>query len=149
MKVLHNVSITVFIELGEDEKLIAEHITPFLPENFVEQKITMEIEELRIDEGKNIKKLHIKLTKERHTKYFLKVFKEFIGEENCHTIASQENRVDAKGKLFIRLDKTDLMEHEKATLVDHGTCVHFSLMIAAYPKTQERARELAKEIFQK
>lgn len=144
---MHSVSISVFIEAEEDEKIIAEHIAAFLPENFVDEKITMEIEKIRIEDGRDIQKLSVKLEKERHTKQFLKAFKEIIGEEQCALIASQENRVDPKGKLYARLDKTDFIEHETATLVDHGNCIHFSIMIAAYPKNRTRALEIAKEMF--
>ena len=147
MKLIHHINITVFIEQEEDEKLIAEAVAQLLPENFTDEKIVMEIEHLKIDQGRDIKKLTISLDKERHTKYCIKLLKKLLGEEQCNTVASQEDRVDPKGKLFIRIDKTDFIEHNKAKLIDTGNCIHFSIMLAAYPKTQEIAKGIAKKLF--
>ena len=58
----------------------------------------------------------------------------------------QENRVDEKGALYIRIDKKAFVEERKAILVDHGECIHFKFMIEAHPKTRERAIEVVKEL---
>lgn len=144
---MHNITISVFIEQEEDEKVIAEHISKLLPENFVDEKITMEIERVKIQDGRDIYILKVTVEKERHTKFILAQIKEFLGEEQCKRIAQEENRVDAKGKLFMRLDKIDFIEHDTATLVDHGKCIHVSMLVAAYPKNRTRALEIVKDMF--
>lgn len=144
---MHNVTISVFIKQNEDEKIIAEKIAQFLPENFIDEKIQLELETIKIEEGKDIKKLSIIIKKERHTKYFMKQLKELLGEEQCKQITEQENRVDEKGRLFIRIDKLSFIEQNKIILVDHGKCIHFNIVIAAYPKTRSKALEIVKTIF--
>ncbi|MCA9478266.1 MAG: exosome protein, partial [Nanoarchaeota archaeon] len=62
-------------------------------------------------------------------------------------IAKQEDRVDEKGRLFIRIDKKDFIENDTVSLVDHGDCIHFSIMLAAFPKNRQKAIEVAKELF--
>lgn len=147
MKLVHYISITVFIKEGDDEKLIAEKLSVFLPENFVDEKIIMEIDLVQIEEGNDMQILRITLEKERHSKLCLDVLKELLGTEQSELIATQDNRVDEKGRLYIRIDKQDFIEHDKATLVDHGNCIHFSINIAAYPCNKERALEVVKKIF--
>lgn len=147
MKFLHNVTITVFIDSEEDEKHISEQIALFLPEHFVEEKIAMEISSASVEEGRSMQILKVHLTKERHTKYVLQQLKNYLGKEACDTIVSQENRVDESCKLFIRIDKKEFIEHNNAVLTDSGKCIHFALLIAAYPKNRGKALERVKEMF--
>lgn len=147
MKQIHNITITTFIDQEEDEKIIAEQIAQFLPENFADEKISIELENLKIEEGTDIKKIKVFIQKERHTKFVFKQLKENLGEEQCKTIVSQENRVDEQGKLFIRLDKKQFIEHDSLLLVDHGKCIHFSITIAAFPKKRSKALEVVKDLF--
>lgn len=147
MKLFHHITASVFLEQEEDEKTVAEKLSIFLPEDFVEQGITMELDEAHIEEGRNITILSIQVEKERHTKFFFEVFKEMLGDEQIETLISQENRVDEKGKFYVRFDKQKFLENDEVELVDHGNCIHFTFMIAAYPKNRNRALEIVKNMF--
>lgn len=149
MKLTHTIKISVFIkDLGTEEKT-AETLVALLPENFEEEKIKIEEEDIKILEGSNIKIFSVKTEKERHNKQIISILKEILGEEQCQLIAQDNTRVDDDGNLYIRLDKKTLEETGEAKLVDHGDCYHIKIMLAAYPKTKERALEVVKNIFEK
>ncbi|MCF7799314.1 hypothetical protein K9M74_05410 [Candidatus Woesearchaeota archaeon] len=147
MKQAHSVTISVYSYEEEDEEKTAETLIAFLPEQFEEENIQLEITKAKVLEGRDMKLFSVTLTKQRHINYILKELKAVLGDAQCATIASQENRVDNEGNLYIRLDKTKLEETDEAVLTDGGTCYHFKIVLAAFPKNRENALNVAKELF--
>lgn len=140
-------TIKVFAKEGDDAKQLRKSIEYFLPEEYENQKITLEQEEALIEQGSDLSIYTATLKKSRHLKDALMRLKELLGKTQCEKVITQENRVDEKGALYIRLDKKRFAEEREAELVDHGDCFHFKIMLAAHPKTRERSIEVAKELF--
>lgn len=148
MKLAHNITISVFLKELEDEEKTANTLVALLPENFEEEKIKIEVEEAKIEEGSNLKIFSVKTDKDRHNKEIIAKLGDILGEEQQETIISDESRVDEKGNLYIRLDR-DLLENEGvAQLVDHGNCYHIKIMLAAFPKNKKAAMNVAKKLFE-
>lgn len=145
MKKIHHITISTFVKDGEDKKTPAETIAGFLPENFVDEGIKIKEEPIKINEGENMIILSSKIEKKRHTDLFMEILLDTLGKKQCILAANQHNRVDEKGYLFIRLDKNEL-EKGYGVLVEHGNCYHIKILIAAYPKTREKALEIAQHI---
>lgn len=146
---IHYMTIKVFAQEGDDTQKLRESIEYFLPEEYEDQNINLEQEEAVIEEGSDISIYTASLKKSRHLREALKRLKTILGENQCEIIISQENRVDEKGSLYIRVDKRQLADTKTAELVDHGDCFHFKIMLAAHPKTRERSLEVVKELFRK
>ncbi len=147
MKQVHNLTISIYVYQDEDEKKTGETLVELLPENFEDEKIQIEVGKAKILEGRNMTLFSVSLSKQRHIKQVLEKLKEHLGEEQCATIASQENRVDSEGNLFIRLDREKLENERESVLTDKGKCFHFKIVLAAFPKSRENAIKVAKELF--
>lgn len=147
MKLVHNITISVFATEFEDIEAISEHLLHFLPENLENERLGVEVEDVRVQEGRNMKILKIFLEKQRHTKLCTERLKEMLGEKMCQLIAHDTTRIDDYGQLFLRLDKKKFVEEDEVVVVDHGECIHFKIMLACFPKNKERAILVAKELF--
>lgn len=143
---IHYIAMRVFAEKGETND-IKKAIERILPEDVEDKTVFLEQEEIAIDENTTMTVLRTRLTKSKHIRSVLKVLKETLGAKQCETVASQPDRVDEKGALYIRIDKRSFVAENKAELVDHGSCIHFKLMLAAHPKTRENAILIAKKLF--
>jgi RNA binding exosome subunit len=148
MKYLHNCTISCFCKETDDLAAAQTLIESFLPENLEKEKIKLEEEHLRIHEGENLISLKVHTTKDRHNRVIIEHLLEKLSPEQKQTICSQNDRVDVKGALFLRFDKTLLLEKQKLELVDHGDCFHFKLLLAAYPKNKEKALLVRDALFQ-
>ncbi len=146
-KQAHIITISVYVYKDENDTKTAEALTEFLPENFEDEKIQINVDKAKILEGENMTLFSVALSKDRHIRQTLEKLKECLGVEQCATIASQKNRVDADGNLFIRIDKEKIENDGKAVLTDGGKCFHFKIVLAAYPKSRENAIKVMKELF--
>ncbi|MGM5481642.1 MAG: RNA-binding domain-containing protein [Nanobdellota archaeon] len=144
---IHYMTIRVFAKEGEDAEELRKGIEDFLPEDYEDKKVELVQEDTLIDEGNNMSTFTATLNKSRHVRDAVKHLKELLGEKQLQTILEQENRVDEKGALFIRIDKRRFAEERIAELVDHGECYHFKIMLAAHPKTRENSLEIVKQVF--
>lgn len=147
MKYVHNIVISGFIKEHEDDKAIKEILMHLLPEDANNQGITLEEEKVSIDETQKMSIVRVRISKEKQCKETITILKQLLGEKQCAVIKKQENRVDENGFLYLRLDKQVLLESGEAKLVDHGNCIHIKILLAAYPKTKERALQVAKDLF--
>ncbi|MGM5479861.1 MAG: RNA-binding domain-containing protein [Nanobdellota archaeon] len=143
---LHYITITVFVHESEDIDIYKEILERFLPDDFDKQKATLKQEELHIQEDQSITSLQLHTTTSKYLRYIVSTLKERLGSKVCEEISSQTNRVDEKGRFYLRLDKKKMVENDKPTIVEHGDCIHFKLMIAAHPKTKQRSEEIIKEL---
>ncbi|MEA3399492.1 MAG: RNA-binding domain-containing protein [Patescibacteria group bacterium] len=147
MKYIHHIYITAYVKENDSSDSLREIISIFLPENYEKEGIKFEKEEVTIDDINKMTIIRVKISKDKHSKEFITILKEKIGEEQCSKIISEENRVDEEGALYIRLNKKELLENNKAILTDDGNCIHFKIMLAAYPKTKEKALLVVKQLF--
>lgn len=147
MKYLHNCTISCFCKPNEDLQPVRSTIEQFLPEHKEQEKIQLEEEHIRIEHGEDIISLKVYTTKERHNKHIIGILLERLTPEQKETICSQDDRVDDKGALFLRFDKEALLEKNELHLVDHGNCFHFKFLLAAYPKTKEKALTIRDALF--
>jgi len=147
IKQAHNITIKVYAYEDENAKQIAQALTQLLPEQFEEEKIFIETEDIRILEGRDMSIYTVSLQKQRHIKETLTLLKEHLGAEQCAIIAQQENRVDDEGNCFIRIDKQSFVETGQVKLTDAGDCFHIKLVLAAFPKSKENAVRVMKELF--
>lgn len=147
MKLIHHITINLFVRIDEDKEALVEKLAGFMPEKFEEERIMIEEQDARIDDGVDMTLYTVKLSKTRHCKETIETIKEMLGKEQCKRIAQDSTRVDDGGNLYLRIDKRNLVEKNKAVLVDHGNCLHFKITVAAYPKTKENACKVVKELF--
>ncbi len=97
-------------------------------------------------ENRQIKILTLDISKESHTKIFIKTLKERIGTEQCKKLLEQKwSRLDDELYFYIRLDKK-LALNDKYILTDGGDCIHIKLHIAAFPKNREAALKVVEEM---
>ena len=148
MKLIHHITLSVFVKKNENKEKTIDIITSLLPENLEKEKIKIEEESIKIENGEDFDILKIKTTKNKHNNKIISILKEILGEEQISLIINDETRVDDEGNLYIRLDKKSLKEKQEAKLVDHGDCYHIKIMIAAYPKTKAKAIEIIKKLFE-
>lgn len=148
MKTCHNITISVFVKQFDDEEKTASTLVALLPDNFEEEKIKLEEEDVKIEEGSNMKIFSVKTDKERHNKQIIAKLKDILGEEQCELVSNDGSRIDDQGNLYIRLDRVSLEDNGEANVVDHGDCFHIKIMLAAFPKTKEKACEVAKKLFE-
>lgn len=147
MKFIHHISISIFVKEGEDSEKTLTALLEFLPEDLEKEKISIEKEEAKIDEGKNMDLYRVYLSKERHVKYTFKQLKDGLGPQQCERIILQENRVDEQGNLYIRIERKPFEEDGTVLLTDGGDCYHFKITLAAFPKTRENALAVVKKLF--
>ena len=144
---IHYLTIKVFATEDENAQELQERIEYFLPEEYEDKKVKLEREEAVIEQGSDLYIYTASLKKSKHIRDALKLLKELLGKKQCEKIISQENRVDEKGALYIRIDKKRFAKERTAELVDHGDCFHFKFMLAAHPKTRKRSLEIAQDLF--
>lgn len=147
MKLIHNITITVFVKADEDSKPTAKTILEFLPEDLDAEKIRIEETILKAEYGDDITKFSVRLEKERHTKIVINKIKEILDKDQIKRLRDEENRIDEQGMFYLRLDRQKLEKEEKAELTDRGDCFHFKIMLACFPKNREKAIEVAKDIW--
>ncbi len=149
MKQAHHITLSVFIHEGENEEKTVKAIHKFLPDNFEDEKIHIKKEEAKIIEGQDMTLFSVQLSKQKHIKQVIEKLKDLLGKKQYETISSQENRVDEEGNMFLRIDKKKFEDERKAILTDKGNCFHFKIVLAAFPKNQENAISVMKELFEK
>ncbi|MFW5977162.1 MAG: RNA-binding domain-containing protein [Candidatus Nanoarchaeia archaeon] len=146
MKHLHSLSIRVFIKENEDLDAIKNCLELFLPIDN-EKESFLEEERVLIDEQSSMTICKAQLKKKRHCNRCVAILKELLGKKQCELITSQTNRVDEDGIGYVRIQKEPFVTRQEAVLTDAGDCIHFSFQLAAFPKTQEKARTVMKELF--
>ncbi|MFW6378843.1 MAG: RNA-binding domain-containing protein [Nanoarchaeota archaeon] len=144
---IHYMTIRAFETEDETQKRVERAIERLLPETAEDNAIRLEQEHTVIEEGTDMSILKVTLKRKPHIKHTLAILQDMLGSEQCETIVKQENRVDEKGALYLRIDKNAFIDEHTAKLVDHGNCIHFRIMIEAHPKTRENALEAVREIF--
>ncbi len=147
MKFMHHITIRLFAKKEEADNPLEEALQTFIPEEDDKNKLIINKEDIPILEGSHMKIFSIHLEKERHTKHCIMQLKKALGETQCAAIAHDSRRVDEQGILYIRIDKDSWLHDRKAILVDHGNCLHFSIMLACYPKNKERAIQVQQKLF--
>lgn len=146
MKRLHSISIRVFVKENEDIDAIKNGLELFLPIDD-EKNSFLEEERVLTDESTAMTIFKARLEKQRHCDRCVDILKELLGEKQCELVASQTNRVDENGIGYVRIEKEAFIKRQEAILTDNGNCIHFSFQLAAFPKTQEKAQIVMKELF--
>ncbi len=140
-------TIRVFETEDEKQKKIECAVKKLLPKTAEDDAIRFEQEHTVIEEGTDINILTVTLKRKPHIKHTLATLQNMLGSEQCETIVKQEDRVDEKGALYLRIDKNKFIDEHTAKLVDHGNCIHFRMMIEAHPKTRKNILETVRDIF--
>lgn len=144
----HNICITVFCKPEDDIGFITEKLLFLVPFDIKKEKIKLK---KRTAVGFNNRKiiiLEIYLKKESHTNLFLTDLVKKLTDEQKLLIKKQaESRLDDEFNLFLRLDKSRLINENKLWLTDKGDCYHIKIKIAAFPKKKEVALNIIDKIF--
>lgn len=152
MKFAHYAEMSVFIKEEKDEQKIRDLFTSLLPFKFedeeAQKKAHFELEDT-IAKGLNesdIKILKIKIHKESYLNQFIKnLFSHFSDEQKEWLKTQLERCIDEKGNLYLRLDLDKLLNGE-FWICDSGNCFHIRINLATYPKTKDRAIEVASSL---
>ncbi|PIN76050.1 hypothetical protein COV18_01350 [Candidatus Woesearchaeota archaeon CG10_big_fil_rev_8_21_14_0_10_37_12] len=148
MKLVHNITITVFVKPEEDKEEIKKRLIELIPFDLAEQKIKIEEQTAQGFNERKIKIYTVHLKKTTHTKQFLKNFLNLLNEEQKKLlIAQKESRLDEECNFFIRIEKEALAEKQKIQLTEGGNCYHIRLSVAAFPKTRENALKIVDNLF--
>lgn len=151
MKLVHNVTISVFCKEHEDEQKIHDGLLFLLGMDESELKK----QKLKINrksaQGFNEKKIIIFtviIDKQRHTKLFLKNLVSLLASGQRKIIATEaKNHLDDGFFFFIRFEKDAIIKDKKLMLTDSGKCYHVKMSIAAFPKSRDAAFKVVESIF--
>ncbi len=136
VKIIHNLTVSVFEKDPEEIKKIKSSLRKILPLDFQKEKITITHEKA---EGFNQKIIHIfslKLTRNNHIKKLLTtIFKGLSKSDKRKLINQKESRLDKDGYFYIRLDKKLLM-NDAFVLTEKGDCFHFKIKLASFPASK-------------
>ena len=137
---IHNISYRVFVYGTENEEKVREAIKTLFPNS---------LPQIETIEGyfKNpVLILHDKLTKKREIKEFVEILKQIDEPSKRRLLNELENKMDAKGNLFLRFNKQRAYLGD-LKIIEHGDAIHVKIKIAAYPAKKENAIKLARETF--
>lgn len=150
MRYAHNITLTVFCKLDEeDETEIRGKLLAFFPFDLEKEKIKVNTQRATGYDNKTIHIMSVTLTREAHLAQFLKALIEGLKPEQKQALIKEaESRLDADLFFYIRFDKERWNRHNELWIVDHGNCYHCKLLIAAYPKKREVALKIIKTIFE-
>ncbi|MFH1650037.1 MAG: RNA-binding domain-containing protein [Candidatus Woesearchaeota archaeon] len=146
MRLLHTVTLSVFVKPEENSESIEKAFTSLLPLDLAEEKLKLNKTTAQGFEGKNIVILTLFLQKHRHIRAFIEHLNTKLDDETKAKLRTQENRLDEEQNFFLRLDKEALLDG-KYVITDGGTCIHCRLNIAAFPKTREAAWQVVQQLF--
>lgn len=136
---IHNISYRVFVYGTENEEKVKEAVKTLFPNSHPETDTT---------EGyfKNpVLILHDKITKNREIKEFVNVLKQIDDTSKKQLFNELENKMDARGNLFLRFDKQKAYLGD-LKIIEHGDALHVKINVAAYPAKKENAIKVAKDI---
>jgi len=151
MRVLHNVTITVFAKPGENEQEVVQAIKEFAPFDIEKEKVSLAVEESEVSQG-ILKILTLRLVKESHTNAWVKWLQEHVSKEQKARVRSEGDRVhedEGQWNGFLRFDKDSWVKERKLLLTNSGDCFHVRLCLAVFPKKQEGAIALFQRIFER
>ncbi|MBN2142288.1 hypothetical protein JW711_03070 [Candidatus Woesearchaeota archaeon] len=154
MKLVHNISLSVFVKFGEDEERIRKALLSLVPLDLEKEKLKVERQVTHGFEHKIIV-LGMSVSKERHARAVLEFLLGKLTKDQKRLILIQENRLDDECFFYLRFDKNALLGDVGAggggegclELTDSGDCFHVKMSIAAYPKKREAAVVLLRKIF--
>ena len=146
MKTIHTITIRVFVKENENEEEITKTLEFMFPYDLEEEKVKLERKQATGFEERKIIIKTILLEKQKHITEFVRNLFERLKENQLAFLRKQiESRLDEELRFYIRLDKTALQKGIYQ-LVDHGNCYHITLVIAAYPKNRDKAKEIVEEL---
>lgn len=149
MKLVNNIAIRVFAPPEENQIAIKKAFLKLIgynEEEIKDEKIAFEEKNAKGFNERKIKTLTCILEKDRHCNIFLKKINEKLTKKDKQLLLSQEDRLDEHFDFFLRLNKDELIK-DNYVLTQEGNCFHIRMNIATFPKSEERAREIIKEIF--
>ena len=145
MKAVHQVHLSVFCKIGDDEGLILSRLKSLIPFDIEKEKININRSSTEGFENKKIIIFKVVLEKERHTNMFLDSLKEKLSKDQKDLLLKQiDSRLDEDLRFFIRLDKEKMLDNEYY-LTDSGNCFHIKMSIAAFPAKRENALGVVKK----
>lgn len=136
---IHNISYRVFVYGTENEEKVKEAVKSLFPNSHPQTDTT---------EGyfKNpVLILHDKITKNREIKEFVNVLKQIDDTSKKQLFNELENKMDARGNLFLRFDKQKAYLGD-LKIIEHGDALHVKINVAAYPAKKENAIKVARDI---
>ncbi len=146
MKLAHSANVRVFCSQEESQEEILNGLKQLLPFNLEEGKISLQRQVALGFNDRKILIFEVTLTKETQVSIFLKNLFEKINAQQKQMLLDQlETRVDDQANLYIRLEKS-IMINGEALLTDGGNCYHLKIKLAAYPSSRKKGIELAKEL---
>ncbi len=146
MKLVHNITISVFAKEHDDIVAIKEALNAFVPLDFEKENLKVEIQKAEGFDSK-INIMSILLSKPSHTTAAIDLLRAKLSEEQKEILLEQtSSRVDEELNYFVRFDKDFWVEKRELELTDFGNCFHFKFVLACYPKKLEIALELAKKL---
>ena len=172
-KLIHNISVSVFIKPEDDYEIVKTHFQKFLdpildtmPQDQLDQTLNnkdhsknkgdsknkIQINESKVTgfDSRQITILELKLEKQSQIKKFIKFMLNSLTEEQISLLIRQkESRLDEDLFFFIRLDKNKLVEKDEFFITDCGNCFHIKIHIAAYPAKKDKALGLIPLILDK
>jgi RNA-binding protein len=136
---IHNISYRVFVYGTENEGKVREAIKTIFPTSLAQKEVT---------EGhyKNpVLILHDKISEKNDLNVLIENLKAMRSSDKKKILNELKNKIDDKGKLFLRFDKQEAYIGN-FKVVEHGDSIHVKLKIAAYPARKEISMRLIRDL---
>lgn len=147
MRLVHNVTVSVFSRTAEEKNAIHKVLISLIPDEDP-SKISIREEIAEAYDETSIFIYSMKLHRQRIIRRFLETLFDNLSSEDLQRIYDErELRVDDEGCLYIRLDKASLKDGS-FEMTDSGDCFHIRIKLAAYPKNKENAMEALGTLYQ-
>jgi RNA binding exosome subunit len=148
MKIAHSIKITVFVKEEEDESKVKAKLLSLFPFDLEKEKLGLKESTATGFDDKKIKIFEILLEKDKHIEMFLNKLLEDLSDSTKEFILrGAEKRLDKDCNFFLRFSKEKLIEENDLWLTNQGNCFHIKINIAAFPKKQENAMEIIRNLF--
>ena len=139
----------IFSDFNENPQEIGSKLLELIPFDIGEEKIPLDRKTAYGFNREKIVIFEIRLIKKRHVRAFLDQFKTKLDDDlKSQLLKTLNERLDDECNFYIRLNKPDLIHHNKYTLTSDGKCVHITINIVAFPKRRETAFQEIKNYLQ-
>ncbi|MBN1386541.1 hypothetical protein JW968_06245 [Candidatus Woesearchaeota archaeon] len=151
MKLAHNVEVSVFIKPEDDGQKTVDKLCSLFPFDIKDEKLKKselfyDISSVKSFGDRTIQIHKVVIRKSSLLNQFLKHLMHSLSQEQKELIARQlDSRVDDNGNFFMRLDIEKILQ-DQFWICDEGSCFHIRINLASFPKTKERALEVARQV---
>jgi len=135
-----SITLKIFVNFDENPEEISDKFLKVIPFDLVKEELTLNRKRVTGFNHEKIMIFELKLKKKKHTSTFLESFKTKLSNDlKLQLLNTLEERMDEECNFYIRLNKQELIYHDRYALTTDGICLHIRIHVATYPKRRENA----------